>query len=388
MKETKGTMLLICDCYGLSTSGGRLVYDLEIEFVRLGFSVKVLHQPRVYVDNKQVAKQTKKVSGNLKRGIDEILLSIVLSFRVLKMRNDNFIGVVSYSPSIFLFMPALIAKFKFGVKYYLITRDIFPQWLLQSGIIKNGALYKLLLFISRLSYLSASYIGLQSKTDKDIVDKLSKRTKVSEVLDNWRTIKPFKRRIRSSDASTGIRLLYAGNVGEAQRLDFVFNYLLGLNKHCSLEIIVYGFGRGMESVKEKLRRHPYSEMIKFYSPVTEEELFEVSNDCDYGLVALDDKLTTGNIPGKILTYLNFQLPILGIARRASELEDLILKENIGIFLSYNDLETDNFKKTAEHIIITISKMDDGNLTRCLQEKFSTKVAANKILSKFVKGLEY
>ena len=50
-----------------------------------------------------------------------------------------------------------------------------------------------------------------------------------------------------------------------------------------------------------------SEMIKFYSPVTEEELFEVSNDCDYGLVALDDKLTTGNIPGKILTYLNFQL---------------------------------------------------------------------------------
>ena len=144
----------------------------------------------------------------------------------------------------------------------------------------------------------------------------------------------------------------------------------------------------MESVKEKLRGHPYSEMIKFYSPVTEEELFEVSNDCDYGLVALDDKLTTGNIPGKILTYLNFQLPILGIARRASELEDLILKENIGIFLSYNDLETDNFKKTAEHIIITNPKMDDGILTRCLQEKFSTKVAANKILSKFVKGLEY
>ena len=74
-------------------------------------------------------------------------------------------------------MPALIAKFKFGVKYYLITRDIFPQWLLQSGIIKNGALYKLLLFISRLSYLSASYIGLQSKTDKDIVTNYLKEQK-------------------------------------------------------------------------------------------------------------------------------------------------------------------------------------------------------------------
>ena len=45
----------------------------------------------------KVAKQTKKVSGI--KEVDEILLSIVLSFRVLKMRNDNFIIVLS--PSIF-----------------------------------------------------------------------------------------------------------------------------------------------------------------------------------------------------------------------------------------------------------------------------------------------
>lgn len=383
MKQKK-TILLICDCYGLLTSGGRLIRDLEAEILKKGFLVTSLHQRQSKTNIDTNGNSVRKVGSNLKRGVDEILLAIRLSFKVLIMPNSNFIGVVSYSPSVFLFLPSLIAKLKFRIKYYLIIRDVFPQWLLQTGILKDGPIYKFLLNVSRLSYSSASNIGLQSKTDKGIVDKISGRESVSEVLDNWRTIKYFENSERNFTKTVGIKILYAGNVGEAQRLDFVFTHLLNLNQCLRVELLVYGFGRSLESLKKTLSKHAYFNMLSFFEPVTEKELFEISLGCDYGLVALDDRLLTGNIPGKILTYLNYQLPLIGVARKASELEDLVKKNNIGIFFSHEYLRINDSNTIAKNIIKTGHTVDRENLINCLKVKFSTDVAVKKILSKFTK----
>ena len=380
----KKTILLICDCYGLLTSGGRLIRDLEVEILNQGISVKALHQTSPKRNIVKNGNSTKKVVSNLRRGIDEILLAIRLSFQVLLMPNSDYIGVISYSPSVFLFLPALIAKLKFRIKYYLITRDVLPQWLLQTGVMNDGLVYKLLLYVSRMSYSSASFIGLQSNTDKDIVDKISGKSSISEVLDNWRTIEYFKCCAENVHNSDGVRILYAGNVGEAQKLDFVFKHLLNLNQSLRLEIIVYGFGRGLESLKTTLSDHPYSEMISFYEPVTEKELYKIASKCDCGLVALDDGLLTGNIPGKILTYLNYRLPVIGVARQASELESLIKQEHIGIFLSYECLRSNDTNNIAKKIIETNKTVDRDTLINCLKAKFSTEVAVKKILSKLTK----
>lgn len=382
--EQNKTIILICDCYGLLTSGGRLIRDLEMEILNQGFSVKRLHQKLPNQNTIKDEKSTKKVVSNLRRGIDELFLAISLSFKVLLMSNSNYIGVISYSPSVFLFLPALLAKLKFRIGYYLITRDVFPQWLLQTGVINNGLIYKLLLYISKMSYASASFIGLQSQTDKNIVDEISGRSSVSEVLDNWRTIEHFYDWEQNVNENNKIRILYAGNVGEAQKLDFVFKNLLNLNQSVRLEILVYGFGRGLESVKTMLADHVYSNMIHFCEPVEEKDLYKIASKCDYGLVALDDSLVTGNIPGKILTYLNYRLPVFGVARQESELESLITSEHIGIFFTYEDLTNSNSSNVAKRIIDTTNTLDRERLISCLKLKFSTKLAVKKILAKLIK----
>ena len=376
------SILLICDCYNLSNSGGRLISDLEFEILERGFSVKILHQTEGTIRTGVFGSSTKKITGNLKRGIDEILLSLALCLKVLVMPNSNFIGVISYSPSIFLFLPALVAKLKFRIKYYQITRDIFPQWLLQAGVIQDGVAYKILKWCSKLSYSSASYIGLQSRTDKDIVDKISGRPRVSEILDNWRIMEPFERQEQNHDATTGIRIMYAGNVGEAQQLELVFSCLLDLNLYHKVEIDVYGFGRALGKLEKHLSEHRYFEMINFREPVSEKELFKSSNDCHFGLVALGQGLLTGNIPGKTLTYLNCGLPIIGVARKASELEDLIKSQGIGIFFTHQYLSSICGTEVLKNLLETSQTVEKVNLTNCLKNRFSTNVALEKILSKF------
>lgn len=376
--------MLICDCLGLSTSGGRLMSDLEREFQKQGIQIHPVFKsaPNKKMETKFVSKRN---NSNFRRGIDEILLAFHLSLKILKIRTPNFIGVISYSPSIFLFIPSLIAKWKFGVRHYLIVRDIFPQWMLQTDAIKNGLVYKILLVFSMLSYRFASKIGVQSATDKRIVDKLVARPSKIEVLHNWRSVREYPDHNFSKDFSTDqIKILYAGNVGAAQRLDYVFDHLLALNSVIKIKISVYGFGRELEYVHERLKLSQYADNIEFFEPVSENELNLISQNFHYGLVALDDKLETGNIPGKILTYLNYQIPILGVASRKSELKNLIERENIGMFLSFDELANMKRFQICELMKHTQDNLDRSLLLNCLKNNFSSEAAVEKILKFFNK----
>ena len=157
MGQKNNNVMLICDCLGLSTSGGRLMSDLEREFQKQGIQIHPLFKsaPKKKMETKFVSKRN---NSNFKRGIDEILLAFHLSLKILKIRTPNFIGVISYSPSIFLFIPSL-TKWKFGVKHYLIVST--TQWVLQTNAIKYGLVYKTLLVCSRLSLCIKMGVQLQ-----------------------------------------------------------------------------------------------------------------------------------------------------------------------------------------------------------------------------------
>ena len=95
-------------------------------------------------------------------------------------------GIACYAPSIF-FAPLITnLKKKYNCKCYLILRDLFPQWAVDLGLMKNGSIvHKFFQHIEKNLFKASDMIGVQSKGNLRIVQSaVGKNNKTIEVFDN------------------------------------------------------------------------------------------------------------------------------------------------------------------------------------------------------------
>ncbi|WP_238551805.1 glycosyltransferase [Candidatus Symbiobacter mobilis] len=89
-------------------------------------------------------------------------------------------------------------------------------------------------------------------------------------------------------------------------------------------------GRGSEArrlQKETVRRRLNN--VLFQDEIEPDEIPALYAQCCAGIVALDPKHKTHNIPGKFLTYMQSGLPVLANVNHGNDLVTLIRKEDIG-----------------------------------------------------------
>lgn len=378
MKQQKN-IVIISDCYGGSNSGAKLIQDLKSQFEKSGYGVVCFSSfgARQSILNFLTFIAFAKVSPLAARAFAEIASSVFLSLVILVRMRRRQAFIVNYSPSIFLFMAAFTARLKSGAKVFLILRDLFPQWLMNEGSLKPGRLYRFLLAISFINYRLSHRVGTQSETDIKLLEAEGQPTDNFLVLKNWRTFPDYNTKRETPAPSKSTRVLYAGNVGRAQNMDVILPLLLSMNDVFDLEIAVYGFGESLGLVRDQLEGDRYSSKITFHDPVSEDALNEISQTYDFGLVALDDRLQTGNVPGKIPTYLSSGLGILAICHNDSEVHKLISKWQIGICATSDEISRDH-KAFARQLQQINSAFDDQQRHACLEEEFSTRRAVETI----------
>ena len=374
-------ILILSDSYGFSNSGSRLLLDLEKAFHGEGVICDFLNPDNNQESNGRQIRFKKKQSLLL-RGFSEIFLSIRFCKEIIFRDGELYHGVVSYSPSIFLVFPALIAKLKYKIPYYLILRDIVPQWLLQAGLINKGPSYFALSMVASLNYRVANFIGVQSETDLTFLKTTVTDYEKIHVLRNWRFLPKFVKASLLKNhkaAAPSLKIIYAGNVGAAQNMGHIFSQLLDMNDYATVSVDVYGFGWELEKIIQGLAGHRYADLIVFHEPIEEIELLPKLTEFDYGLVALNDRLTTGNIPSKIITYLMGELSILGIANNGSELQKLITSNNIGAFFETTELQNICKKKLLLKLLVANPEQRRNKISDCLQEEFCPTRAAKIII---------
>jgi len=69
--------------------------------------------------------------------------------------------------------------------------------------------------------------------------------------------------------------------------------------------------------------------VQFIDEVDADQIPGLLAQCHVGLIALDPRHTTHNIPGKLLSYLHAGLPVLARINLGNDLEALINDEGIG-----------------------------------------------------------
>jgi glycosyltransferase involved in cell wall biosynthesis len=268
----------------------------------------------------------------VRRTVNEARLPFAMwrAYRQSPLQDERFDGVVWYSPPIF-FGP-LILKLKRASRCpaYLILRDIFPEWAVDLKLLRKGPTYAFFKGVAELQYAAADIIGVQTPSNRSFLARWQRRGRV-EVLQNW--LRPMPNvgttiAVERTPLKGRKIFAYVGNMGVAQGADVFIAVAEKLAHRNDLGFLFVGRGSDVPRLKaEAAARAPRN--TYFHEEVDSREMPGLLAQCHVGLIALDPRHSTHNIPGKFLTYLQAGLPVLARVNAGTDLAHVIERERVG-----------------------------------------------------------
>ncbi len=389
---------LIADTFPpLRTSGALQLRDLSREFVRQGHKLTMmlpssdLTLPWLVEDFDGVqlvrlrAPKTKDI-GYVRRTINEFLMpyAMLRNLRKSPLANQRWDGVVWYAPSIF-FGPIVSAlKYVSHCKSYLIIRDIFPEWAADMGLMRRGLAYKFFKAVANYQYSVADVIGIQTEGNQIYFN--DKKYCRIEVLQNWLADTPnIGCSITISDTKLAGRTIfvYAGNMGVAQGMDVLINLAERLQIRNDIGFLFVG--RGSDAQRLQIDADSRGlDNVAFFDEIDPTEISGLYAQCHIGMVVLDSRHKTHNIPGKFLSYMQAGLPVLACINPGNDLEKIILTEKVGKVCIDHSVET--LERLAIDLVAEVTdKTTNRNAVsiHCKElsvKLFSPEIAVRQIVS--------
>jgi len=348
-------LLLITDTFPpLKGSGAVQFRDLANEIVCQGHSLTVI-VPRNDIPGSYIFTQVNGVNvyqlksppikdvGLIKRTLNELLLPLLMYRGMIRsgLSLSKWDAVVWHSPSIFFGPLVSLLKKKNKCSAYLIIRDIFPDWAVDLGLIKRcGLIHYFFSLIARYQYSVADTIGVQSSGNKiyfkSWVDRYERKL---EVLPNWLG-RPGAAHCYIQVQKTALAgrklLVYAGNMGVAQGMDIILDLAEKLRDRKDIGFLMVGRGSDSPRLKYSIQDRQLDNIL-FFDEIEPEEIPSLYAQCHIGIVALDHRHKSHNIPGKFLTYMQSGLPVLANVNKGNDLAEMIRRERVGEVCETNEI---------------------------------------------------
>jgi O26-antigen biosynthesis N-acetyl-L-fucosamine transferase len=389
-------ILILVDCYYPSPkSSAKLVHDLGVELHRRGNQVIVLTPSELVSESFTISMEDNLIIGRAKAGkfkganrtfraLQEIQLSRNMWSRAKDFLCENRCDLILfYSPSIF-FGP-LVSKLKslWDCPAYLILRDIFPEWAVDAGILRMGLVYRFFRKMEALQYQTADLIAVQSPSNLEYFGRAFPGKQFHlKVLYNWTALHETNLPRTNWRAEAGLEdkfvFVYGGNIGVAQDMDNLLRLAAGLAEREDLHFLLVGSGSEAARLKNNIIAQGLRN-IHVLPAVSQDEYLSIISGCNAGLISLDARLKTHNIPGKLLSYLYWGLPVLASVNPGNDLFDLLNANRAGFCLVNGD--HGNLVTAAQQLADSPELRSEmgRNGRRLLEETFSVPVAAEQIL---------
>jgi glycosyltransferase involved in cell wall biosynthesis len=391
-------IVLIADTFPpIKSSGAVQIRDLCREYVNQGHLITVLLPSNVIkepwsienIDGVQLIRLKSPKSKDLNyllRTINEFITPYLM-YRNLQKSGFDFQkldAILWYSPSIFLSPLANILKKKNKVKSYLIIRDIFPNWAVDMGLIRRYSIINLIFnLVAKYQYSVADYIGVQSKGNLVYFNGSNSHSRQKvEVLHNWLGPRIFSQshiKLNQTKFANRKVFIYSGNIGIAQGLNIFIELAYHLNNRKDLGFLFIGRGSEFNRLKKNANDKNIDNIL-FYDEVDPDEIGALYYQCIAGIVSLDSRHKSHNIPGKFISYMQHGLPVLACINSGNDLSDMIRSENIGQ-VSESNCVMELIEKTEK--LIQQIENDKYISKRCLslfEKKFTVENAVKQINS--------
>ncbi len=288
-----------------------------------------------------------------------------------------------YHPPASLGLPAYITKLFRKIPFLYDIKDLWPDTLTASGVFNNKTGIKIINEWCNFIYRKADKIGVCTEGFKRKLIERNVPQKKVEVIYNWcddNIIKINKPNIELAEKygiDKSFNIIYAGNIGKAQRLDSVLESAKILkNNFDRIKFIFIGDGVELENLKNITKGNSLNNIV-FISKQPVDKIADFFALADVLLVHLKkQELFEITIPSKIQAYMAVGKPILNAVN--GESKEIVEISNSGI-----SAEPDNPQDIAD-AVVKLYNMPKSDLSELgingynfYQSKFSMKAGIEK-----------
>ncbi|MEZ8693626.1 glycosyltransferase family 4 protein [Vibrio splendidus] len=400
MEEAVMHFVLIIDDYLPHSTrvAAKMFHELAVELLEQGHEVTVItphfdkNKPALIEDKLDGVAVWRFFSGQIKdvpkvkRAINETLLSHRAWSAIQgKVDKDTFDGVVYYSPSIFF--GSLVSKIKKRCQCnsYLVLRDFFPQWAIDSGLMKEGSLIeRYFRFFESFSYRQADTIGVMSEKNLEIFNSNTELRYPTRILRNWASLSPHYLSDNVSNLRERLGLndeviyFYGGNIGHAQDMANLMRLAKSMQCFDKAHFLFLGQGDEVKLVNNLMKEWGLTN-CSYLPSVSQTEFKDILAQVDVGLFSLSAQHSAHNFPGKLLGYMVQSLPILGSVNKGNDLMDLVNANHAGLISVNGDdgVFFENASKLQSDVELRKSIGDSGY--QLLKKEFAVGNIARSIV---------
>lgn len=311
-------------------------HDVDVVTVNPSYPNAKLYEDCTFWDDDELNNSNENVTrlGPLKQShsrsmIKRLIFFITISLRMIlhinKLKKDYDYIYVS-SPPIFVPMVGLIAKYILKSKLVLEIRDLWPESLKGVKVFDYKFIISIFSWIEKKLYKKSDVIVVNSM---GFIDHIRKVSNIPEdklfYLPNAARASEINSEL-SDDNTREFKVIYTGNVGLAQDVNFL--------KECAKKLMqgnigftIIGYGVKIEELKKYVEKEKLTNVL-FVNPLTRKQCLIKMKQHDVGIVSLNDKEVFDTVlPGKLIDYMTCNIPIVGSVSGYSK--DVILNNKIG-----------------------------------------------------------
>ncbi len=320
----------------------------------------------------------------VRRTLSEFLMPFFMKrgYKKSPLRYEKWDGIAWYAPSIFHAPFVNDLKKYSSCKGYLIIRDIFPEWAVDMGLMGKGYVYRFFSAVARYQYSVADVIGVQTPGNLLYFDEWkTHKGKDLVVLQNWLAD------TKSDICSISIKettlagrkiFVYAGNMGVAQGMDMLIDLAEKFKDRNDIGFLFVGRGSEVKRLAAESRKRSLDN-VEFKDEIHPDEIPALYAQCFVGIVSLDQRHKSHNIPGKFISYMQSGIPVLAKINPGNDLAEIIRSEGVGVVCEDADIQ--DLERKA-NILINSVEMDANFQKRCrvvYERMFSPSQAVKKIV---------
>lgn len=247
--------------------------------------------------------------------VNYISFAIFASIRLLFVR-DKFDKIFVYEPSpITVGIPGIFAKYKFNAPMYFWVQDLWPESISAAGGVKNKTVLASLNWLTKFIYQHSHKVLVQSKAFVPYI--LNQNVDESKLVYYPNSTEKYYRELIPDESlikilPSGIKLIFAGNIGESQSFETLLNAALILkNEDVQVHWLILGDGRMREIVNQKIKELNLQDTFHLLGEYPSTDMPKYFSCADALIVSLKkNPIFAHTIPSKIQSYLACGRPIL------------------------------------------------------------------------------
>ncbi len=272
---------------------------------------------------------------------------------------NKYDAVIVHEPSpITQYYPAFLLNKLQKVPVYFWVMDLWPESLRTAGGVENKFVLNIFRKMVISFYKNSKKILITSKGFKNsILEKGNFEHKI-EYFPNWAedSISEGDTSYEIPELSPGFKLMFAGNVGEAQDMDSVMQAALLLKDKKEIKWIIIGDGRKMPFVTDFIKQNDLQETVFLMGRFPVEAMAAFFDKADVMLVSLkDDPIFNVTVPAKVQAYMAAGKPVMAMLN--GEGAEIIADADCGMSVNAGDSEDLAAK------VVEFSKLDSEELKK-------------------------